>query len=176
MSSTCLYSYPLKYDFLIKFSLMYLLTVLTIKYLTFMYPGNNNCSLHIYNLKMSQSYIGMKPFSKFLKVSEDWSILHSNTQWENKFAAWLGLWIKMVYCAKHMELQHWAWGVPYFDSEVLPVWLVLTHDCEIIASMSQVKENEFPYQSKRGARGPWSPWPWPTTKNSPRNYHFRHYF
>ena len=29
----------------------------------------------------------------------------------------------------------------------------------------------------RGAKGAMvSPWPWPTTKNSPRNYHFRHFF
>ena len=51
----------LKY-FSIKFFLMYLLTVLTLKY-----PGNNKCLLCIYNLKMPQSYIDIKPFSKFLK-------------------------------------------------------------------------------------------------------------
>ena len=34
-----------------------------------MYPGNNKCLLNIYNLKIPQSYFGMKP----LKVSEYWS-------------------------------------------------------------------------------------------------------
>ena len=48
-----------------------------------MYPGNNKYLLHIYNLKMSQSYVGMKPFNNFLKCLNTGRMVNITYQYED---------------------------------------------------------------------------------------------